>query len=284
VHAHSATRLALQLGHSGRKGSTRVMWEGENQPLPDGNWPLLSPSAIPWSAGNQVPRAMTRTDMERVRDEFAAAAERGARAGFDAVEIHCAHGYLLSSFLSPVTNQRTDAFGGSLENRLRFPLEVFEAVRAVWPSGLPAGVRISATDWVAGGITLEDSVEIARAFKSRGADFIDVSTGQVSPDQQPVYGRMFQVPYAERIRLEIGMATLAVGNITEPDQVNSIVAAGRADVCLLARPHLWDPMWTLRAAAEAGYEGASWPPQYQSARRQLETRAQRARDAHVGPI
>jgi len=283
VHENSAARFALQLGHSGRKGSTRVLWEGENAPLSERNWTVVAPSAIPWSDDNQVPREMSRGEMERVRDQFAAAAARGVRTGFDAVELHCAHGYLLSSFLSPVTNRRTDAFGGSLENRLRFPLEVFDAVRAVWPADLPAGVRISATDWVAGGITLDDSVEIARAFKSHGADFIDVSTGQVSPDQHPVYGRMFQVPYAERIRLETGLATLAVGNITEPDQVNSIIAAGRADVCLLARTHLWDPMWTLRAAAEAGFDGVGWPPQYRSARRQLETLARRARET-AGPI
>jgi anthraniloyl-CoA monooxygenase len=279
VHAHSEAVLALQLGHSGAKGSTKRMWEGENEPLPSGNWPVMSASALPWSKLNQVPREMTRADMDIVRDQFVTAAQRGLHAGFDVLELHAAHGYLLSSFISPVTNRRRDEYGGSLENRLRYPLEVFRALRAVWPAERAVGVRISATDWVEGGIRVEDSIEIARAFREAGAAFIDVSAGQVSVDQRPVYGRMFQVPFAERIRLELGMVTLAVGNITEPDHVNSIVAAGRADVCMLARPHLWDPSWTLRAAAQLGYEDIRWPDQYRSGKRQIETLMRRARES-----
>ena len=279
VHAHSDAVFALQLGHSGAKGSTRLMWEGDNEPLPDGNWPVMSASALPWSERNQVPREMSRADMDRVRDEFVAAAQRGIQAGFDVLEMHAAHGYLLSAFISPVTNRRRDEYGGSLENRLRYPLEVMRALRAVWPEERALGVRISATDWVEGGIRIEDSVEIARAFRDAGAQFIDVSAGQVSAEQRPVYGRMFQVPFAERIRLELGMTTLAVGNIYEPDHVNSIIAAGRADICLLARPHLWDPMWTLRAAAQLGYSGVRWPNQYKSGQRQIETLMRRARES-----
>ncbi len=284
VHRESPARFALQLGHAGRKASTRLAWEGDEEPLPAGNWDIMAPSPLPWTDRNQTPHEMTRADMDRVRDEFVSAARRGIEAGFDALELHFAHGYLLSSFISPVTNTRSDAYGGSLENRLRYPLEVFDAVRAVWPGELPMGARVSATDWVAGGITVEDSVEIARALKAHGADFVDVSAGQVTPDQKPVYGRMFQVPFAERIRLEVGLVTLAVGNIYEPDHVNSIIAAGRADLCLLARPHLWDPMWTLRAAAQLGYDGVEWPKQYLTARRQLETLMRRAREAPAGPI
>jgi anthraniloyl-CoA monooxygenase len=279
VHANSRAAFALQLGHSGAKGSTRRMWEGDNEPLPHGNWPVMSASRVGWRQENQVPREMTREDMDTVRAQFADAARRGLDAGFDILELHAAHGYLLSSFISPVTNRRTDAYGGSLANRLRFPLEVFCDLRAVWPSERAVGVRISATDWVDGGVTVEDSVEIARAFRDVGAAFIDVSAGQVTADQRPVYGRMFQVPFAERIRLELGMATLAVGNIYEPDHVNSIVAAGRADLCLLARPHLWDPMWTLRAAAQLGYDGVHWPDPYLSGRRQLENLMKRARES-----
>jgi anthraniloyl-CoA monooxygenase len=279
VHAHSDAVFALQLGHSGRKGSTRRMWEGDNEPLEGGNWPVMSASRVPWSEENQIPEAMTRDDMDAVRDQFVAAARRGRDAGFDVLVLHAAHGYLLSSFISPLTNTRTDEYGGPLANRLRFPLEVFAAMRRVWPAGGPVGIRISATDWVEGGIRVEDSIEIARAFRDAGAAFIDVSAGQVVVSQQPVYGRMFQVPFAERIRLELGMVTLAVGNIYEPDHVNSIVAAGRADICLLARPHLWDSMWTLRAAAQMGYEGVRWPVQYLSGRRQLETLMRRAREA-----
>ncbi len=278
VHAHSPARFAMQLGHSGRKGSTKVMWEGEDEPLDEGNWPLLAPSPLRYKPQNQVPRAMTRADMDRVREAFAEAARRAEQAGFDLLELHCAHGYLLSSFISPLTNRRTDAYGGSLENRMRYPLEVFDACRAAWPADKPMSVRISATDWVEGGITVEDAVEIAGLFAAHGADVIDVSSGQVAPEQQPVYGRMFQTPFAERIRLEVDVATMAVGNIYEPDHVNSIIASGRADLCLLARPHLWDPHWTLRAAAELGYEDQWWTPQYRSGRRQLYRLMERARE------
>ncbi len=287
VHGHSDAKFALQLGHSGRKGSTKEPWladDRDDAPLDRDNWHLLAPSPVAWGPRSQVPAAMTRADMDRVRDEFVAATRRGIAAGFDALELHCAHGYLFSSFISPVTNRRGDEYGGVLVNRLRYPIEVFEAMRAAWPKEKPLGVRVSATDWVEGGITIEDAIEIARAFQAAGADFIDVSSGQVTPDQKPVYGRMFQVPFAERIRLEVGMATLAVGNIYEPDHVNSIVAAGRADLCLLARPHLWDPSWTLRAAAQLGYDGARWPEQYRSGQRQIETLMRRARQTPAGPI
>jgi anthraniloyl-CoA monooxygenase len=287
VHDNSDAKFALQLGHSGRKGSTKEPWLADGRddaPLDADNWPVLAPSPIAWGTQSQTPVEMTRADMERVRDDFVAAARRGIDAGFDALELHCAHGYLLSSFISPVTNGRGDEYGGTLVNRLRYPVEVFAAMRAVWPHERPFGVRVSATDWVDGGTSIGDSVEIARAFKDSGADFIDVSSGQVTPHQKPVYGRMFQVPLAERIRLEVGMATLAVGNIYEPDHVNSIVAAGRADLCLLARPHLWDPFWTLRAAAQLGYDGVRWPVQYDSGRRQIETLMRRARQAPPGPI
>ncbi|HEU4363926.1 MAG TPA: bifunctional salicylyl-CoA 5-hydroxylase/oxidoreductase [Candidatus Krumholzibacteria bacterium] len=284
VHRESDARMALQLGHAGRKASTRLAWEGSDEPLVAGNWPIMSPSPLPWTPGNAIPREMTRGDMDRVRDEFVAAARRGIAAGFDALELHCAHGYLLSSFISPLTNVRADEYGGSLANRMRYPLEVLDAVRAVWPAAKPLGVRISATDWAEGGIGVEESVAIARMLREHDADFVDVSAGQVTPNQKPVYGRMFQVPFAERIRLETGLATLAVGNIYEPDHVNSIIAAGRADLCLLARPHLWDPMWTLRAAAQMGYTDVRWPNPYLTGRRQLETLMRRAREAPAGPI
>ncbi len=273
VHSNSPAKFALQLGHAGRKGSCQRPFDAngnDNAQLDEGNWPLISPSPIPYLPHNQTPSEMTRGDMERVRAHFVAATKRGNDAGFDLLELHCAHGYLLSSFLSPLTNQRTDEFGGSLENRRRYPLEVFDAIRAVWPEDKPMSVRISATDWVDGGTTLEDSVAMASAFSDRGADIVDVSTGQVSPDQQPVYGRMYQTPFAERIRLETDVAVMAVGNIYEPDHVNSILASGRADLCLLARPHLSDPQWTLRAAADLGFDAQWWPPQYLSAKRQFE--------------
>ncbi|MDH3196773.1 MAG: bifunctional salicylyl-CoA 5-hydroxylase/oxidoreductase [Candidatus Krumholzibacteria bacterium] len=282
VHAHSGAKIAMQLGHSGRKGSTKVEWEGDNEPLDDGNWPLVAPSPLPWRPRNQTPREMTRADMEAARDAFVAAARRAAAAGFDWLELHCAHGYLLSSFISPLTNRRRDAYGGSLANRMRFPLEVLEAVRSAWPEERPVSVRISATDWTPGGVTADDAVAVARMLAAQGADLIDVSAGQVTPEQQPVYGRMFQVPFAERVRLEAGIATMAVGNIYEPDHVNSVVAAGRADLCLLARAHLWDPQWTLRAAAQLGYSDIAWPNQYLAGKRQLETLARRSRE--TGPI
>jgi len=270
VHEHSRAKFCLQLGHSGPKGATKLGWEGNDEPLEDGAWPVVAPSPIPWSPKNQVPREITRAEMGAIRDAFVQATERGLAAGFDMVELHAAHGYLLSAFISPLTNLRTDEYGGSLGNRLRYPLEVFRAMRAVWPAEKPMSVRISATDWVDGGITGEDSVEIARAFKAAGADLIDVSAGQTSIDAQPVYGRMFQTPFSDRIRNEVGISTMAVGNITETDHINSIIAAGRADLCALARPHLADPHFTLHAAARLGYAEQVWPKQYLTAKAQLE--------------
>ncbi|MEE2716304.1 MAG: bifunctional salicylyl-CoA 5-hydroxylase/oxidoreductase [SAR324 cluster bacterium] len=285
VHQKTPTRLALQLGHAGPKGSTKRMWEGMDQPLDFGNWPLFGPSAVPYSPANQVPRAMTRADMEAVRDDFVQATERAEAAGFDWLELHCAHGYLLSAFLTPLLNQRTDEYGGSLENRRRYPLEVFRAMRAVWPQHKPMSVRISATDWMEGGVDAEESVRIAQAFRDAGCDVIDVSTGQTHPDAKPVFGRMFQTPFADRIRNETGMATMAVGNIYETDHVNSILAAGRADLCCLARPHLSNPYWTLHAAAEQGFAEQPWPAQYLSGKTQLERNfARAATQAQAGLI
>ncbi len=279
VHAWSPARICLQLGHSGRKGATRLMWEGMDEPLAEGGWEVLAPSDVPWNAGNPVPRPMTRADMDAVLCEFVRATEMAARAGFDMVELHCAHGYLLSSFLTPLSNRRTDRYGGSLENRLRYPLEVFAAMRSSWPEERPMSVRISATDWVdEGGLDCGDAVEIARAFKEAGADLIHVSAGQTTPDAKPVYGRMFQTPFSDRIRNEAGIATVAVGNITEADQVNGIIAAGRADLCALARPHLSDPQWTLHAAAELGYPDQWWPVQYLSGKSQLERQLKRQQE------
>ncbi len=271
VHAHSNAKFALQLAHAGRKGSTRVPWEEDHpdQPLPDGNWEIIGPSPIAWSERNAVPREMTRADMDRVKADFVRATLMGEEAGFDMVELHCGHGYLLSSFLTPVSNRRSDEYGGSVENRLRFPLEVFEAMRAAWPKHKPMSVRISATDWHEDGLSTEDSVIIAQAFANAGADLIDVSAGQTTPLARPIYGRMFQTPFSDRIRNEGRVRTMAVGNITEPDHVNSILAAGRADLCALARPHLVDPFWSLRAAAELGYGGVSAPVQYLGGEQQL---------------
>ena len=271
VHTSApGTAIGVQLGHSGRKGSTRLMWDGIDQPLPDGNWPVVAPSALPYRAGvNQVPHALTNSELTAVREQFVRSAQSAARAGFDLLELHCAHGYLLSGFLSPLTNHRTDAYGGSLTARLRFPLEVFDAVRAVWPAGRPMTVRISATDWVEGGTTAEDAVAIARAFAGHGADAIDVSTGQVVAEERPDYGRSYQTPFADRIRNTLGVPVITVGAISSWDDVNSLVLAGRADLCALARPHLYDPHWTLHAAAEQGYSGpgAPWPPPYRAGSR-----------------
>ncbi len=278
VHASSPTKICLQLGHSGRKGSTKLMWEGDNEPLEEGNWPVMAPSPLPFSSLNQIPREMTRADMEAVRQQFVRATEMAIACGFDMLELHCAHGYLLSSFITPVSNRRTDEYGGSLENRLRYPVEVFAAMRRVWPEEKPMSVRISATDWVEDGITGEHAVEIARAFHGAGADIIHVSAGQTCPEARPVYGRMFQTPFSDRIRNEAGIPTIAVGNITEADQVNSIIAAGRADLCSLGRPHLTDPHWTLRAAAELGYAEQWWPVQYLSGKRQLERQIERQKE------
>jgi anthraniloyl-CoA monooxygenase len=276
VHAQSPAKICLQLGHSGPKGSTRLGWEGMDQPLHDGNWPVIGPSPLRWSPDHQVPRAMTRADMDQVAAEFVAATRRAILCGFDMLELHCAHGYLLSAFISPLTNQRTDAYGGPLENRLRFPLEVFAAMRAVWPAARPMSVRISATDWHPQGLTPGDAVEVARMLKDAGADLIDVSAGQTTVEAKPVYGRMFQTPFSDRIRNEVGIATMAVGNIFEVDHVNSIIAAGRADLCALARPHLADPFWTLHAAADLGYDAQGWPLPYLSGREQhLRNRARR---------
>ena len=290
VHANSPAKIAMQLGHAGAKGSTRVAWEGIDQPLREGNWPLVSASPQQYLDGVSAwSRAMTPADMARVRDEFVQSARRAAEAGFDWLELHCAHGYLLSSFISPLTNQRTDDYGGSLAHRLRYPLEVFAAVRAVWPADRPMSVRISAHDWVEGGITPDDAVEIARAFKAAGADMIDCSSGQVSKREQPVFGRMFQTPFADRIRNEAGIATIAVGAISEADHVNSIVAAGRADLCAIARPHLANAAWTLQEAARIGYRDVAWPRQYRTAKLQLERNLERekalaAQSAGLSPL
>ncbi len=276
--AHGRARLCMQLGHAGRKGATKLMWEGMDEPLEEGAWPLLSASPLPYLPHSPVPREMTRADMDAVIADFAAAAERAARAGFDMLELHCAHGYLLASFISPLTNRRTDRYGGELRNRLRFPLEVFEAVRAVWPATRPMSVRISAVDWAPGGLTEADAVEVARAFVAAGCDLIDVSSGQTVPDQQPVYGRMYQVPFSDRIRNEVGCATMAVGSITDWDQVNTIVAAGRADLVALARRHLADPHFTLRAAAHYGHRAQHWPVQYEAGADQAYRLAERERE------
>ena len=278
VHSHSDAKIGIQLGHAGPKGSTNAPWDGAgaDQPLAHGNWPLVSASAQPYLPDGQCPQSLSEAGMQTLIADFVAATRRAADAGFDWLELHAAHGYLLSAFISPLTNHRTDGYGGSLANRLRFPLAVFQAMRAAWPAHLPMSVRISAHDWVEGGITPADAVEIARAFKDAGADLIDCSSGQVSPDQKPTYGRMFQTPFADRIRQEAGIATIAVGAISEADHVNSIIAAGRADLCAVARPHLANPSWTLNEAARIGYTGIAWPRQYGSAKRQMETNFERA--------
>jgi anthraniloyl-CoA monooxygenase len=276
VHAWSGAKIALQLGHSGPKGSTKLMWEGMDEPLADGNWEVVGPSPVPYAPISQTPKELDREAMTAIREQFVRAALMGIEAGFDMLELHCAHGYLLSSFITPLQNRRADEYGGSLENRLRYPLEIFRAIRAVWPQDRPMSVRISATDWYDGGIDGEDAVEIARAFQAAGADLIDVSTGQTHPDAKPIYGRMFQTPYADRIRNEVGIATMAVGNITDADQVNAIIAAGRADLVALGRPHLADPNWTLHAAIALGYADAPWPVQYLPGKQQLERLASRA--------
>ena len=277
VHENSDARIALQIGHSGRKGSTRLAWDGIDQPLASGNWPLISASALPYIEGvSQVPRAAGDEDRARVKNDFVAAARRAAAAGFDWLELHVAHGHLLSSFISPLTNQRADRYGGSLENRCRYPIEVFAAVRAVWPSNKPISVRISANDWVPGGITPADAAEVSRLFKKAGVDLISVSSGEVSRAQQPVFGRMWQVPLSDRIRNEVGIPTITVGNIYEYDHVNTIIGAGRADLCALARPHLADPAWTLHAAAAQKYADIGWARQYIGGKIQLERNLERA--------
>src|SRR5438552_300232 len=263
VHAHSPARIALQLAHAGRKGSTRRLWEGIDEPLAEGNWPLISASAIPYFPHSQIPKAMDRADMERVQADFVKAASMAEAAGFDMLELHMAHGYLLASFVSPLTNTRTDAYGGTLDNRLRYPLAVFDAVRAVWPAARSISVKISATDWAAGGGTPEEAVEFARRLKAHGCDLVTVSTGQTVAHQHPAYGRLYQTPFSDRIRHEAGIATMTVGAVASYADVNSILAAGRADLCALARGHLYDPYWTRHAAWEQGFEVA-WPDQYVS--------------------
>jgi anthraniloyl-CoA monooxygenase len=278
AHASTDALVGVQLGHAGAKGSTRRGWDGIDQPLASGNWPLVSASAQQYIAGvSQTAHAATRADLARILADFVAATRAAQEAGFDWLELHCAHGYLLSSFISPLTNQRTDDCGGSLAARCRYPLAVFAAVRAAWPADKPISVRLSAHDWVAGGLTPEDAVQVAILFKEAGADMIDCSSGQVSKLEQPVYGRMYQAPFADRIRNEAGIATIAVGAIEEGDQANGIIAAGRADLCAVARPHLANPAWTLMEAARLGYHAQPWPVQYLPAKLQLERNLARAR-------
>ena len=268
-HAETSTKICCQIGHSGRKGSTRIGWEGMDQPLEADNWQLISASPIAWSDTNTTPRAMDRDDMDEVRDQFVAATQMADRAGFDMIELHAAHGYLISSFISPVSNQRDDEYGGNLVNRMRYPLEVFRAMRAVWPVGKPMSVRISANDWVGiQGVTPPEAVEIAKLFEQAGADIIDVSAGQTTIDAEPVYGRMYQTPFSDRIRNDAGIKTMAVGNIYEPDHANSILMAGRADLVAIGRPHLADPYWTLHAASDIGDRNATWPQPYEAGRDQ----------------
>ncbi|WP_158932576.1 bifunctional salicylyl-CoA 5-hydroxylase/oxidoreductase [Acidisphaera sp. S103] len=277
THANGSAKICLQLGHAGRKGATRLMWDGMDRPLPQGGWPIISASAIPYTPENQVPRAMDRSDMDRVVEDFRLAAIRGESCNFDMLELHCAHGYLLASFLSPLTNTRTDMYGGSVENRLRFPLEVFDAMRAVWPDDKPMSVRLSATDWADGGISEPDVAIIARTFAAHGCDLIDVSTGQTVADAAPVYGRMFQVPFSDMIRNETGLSTMCVGSITSADQINTILAAGRADLVALARPHLVDTGFAMRAAADYGVTDIPCPVQYEYGRDALMRSAARER-------
>jgi anthraniloyl-CoA monooxygenase len=276
IHGRTSAKVAIQLGHSGPKGSTQIGWEQADEPLAADNWPLLAASAVPYGPNNQTPTAMTRADMDEVTAAFVRAAEWANECGFDWLELDCAHGYLLSSFICPLTNQRNDKYGGRLETRCRYPLEVFAAIRAVWPKTKPMSVQISAHDWAPGGNTPDDAVVIARMFRDAGSDVIDVSSGQTTRLAQPVYGQMYQTPFADRIRQEAGIATMAVGAIYEPDHVNSIIASGRADLCAIARAHLADPYWTLHAAAQLNYPDFEWPPQYLSGKAQLERNLARA--------
>jgi anthraniloyl-CoA monooxygenase len=276
VHTNSGAKMGIQLGHAGRKGSTQLGWQRMDEPLESGNWPLVSASPIPYLPVSQTPREMTREDMNRITADFVAATRRAAAAGFDILELHCAHGYLLSSFLSPLTNRRTDGYGGSVEARARYPLEVFAAIRAAWPEERPISVRLSCHDWHPGGNTADDAVALARLFKAAGADIIDCSSGQVVAEQKPVYGRMWQTPFADRIRNEVGVPTVAVGAIFEADHVNMVIAAGRADLCAVARPHLADPAWTLHEAAKIGHVDIGWPLPYLSGRGQYEANLRRA--------
>jgi anthraniloyl-CoA monooxygenase len=267
AHRYSHAKMGMQLGHAGRKGSTRRPWEGGmDEPLAEGNWPIVGPSPLPYFEHSQVPKEMSRQDMDQVLQDYVEAAQRAVKAGFDWLELHYAHGYLMATFLSPLTNQRQDEYGGKLENRLRYPLEVFDAVRRVWPSGKPMSVRFSATDWAPGGNDSADAVQVGKAFKAHGCDLLDVSAGQTVPHGKPVYGRQFQTPFSERVRIEAQVPTMAVGNISSYTDVNTILVAGRADLCVLARAHLYDPYWTRHAAAELGH-AMPWPPQYESMER-----------------
>ena len=284
VHDNSRAKICLQLGHAGRKGSTQLGWQDADRPLASGNWQTMAPSALPYLAGvSETPRAMQRADMDRVVAQFVHAATLGAAAGFDMLELHMAHGYLLASFLSPLTNLRDDEYGGTVGNRLRFPLEVLRAVREAWPDDRPIAVRLSASDWADGGLSEADLIAIASALRDAGVDMLDVSTGQTVPWQKPVYGRMWQTPFSDLLRSAVRLPTIAVGNIYEADHVNSIVAAGRADLCAIARPHLADPSWTLRAAAAEGYRDMYWPQQYLSGKSQLERTLERAAQL-AGPV
>ncbi|GAB4148796.1 MAG: bifunctional salicylyl-CoA 5-hydroxylase/oxidoreductase [Sphingomonadales bacterium] len=276
VHRETPAKIGVQLGHAGRKGATKVAWEGIDQPLPQGGWPLISASPLPYLPHSDVPRAMTRDDMDRVLADFVAATKRAAEIGFDMLEFHAAHGYLLSSFLSPLTNLRDDGYGGGHEGRARFPLEVFRAMRAAWPEDRPISVRLSTHDWYEGGNTPEDALIFAQIFHDAGADIIDCSSGQVVKEEQPIYGRMFQTPFADKIRNELGVPTIAVGGISEADHANSVIAAGRADLCAVARPHLADPAFVIHEAAKIGYKGQAWPKQYLSGRQQYEANLERA--------
>ncbi|MEA3141076.1 MAG: anthraniloyl-CoA monooxygenase [Gammaproteobacteria bacterium] len=277
VHAESLARFCLQLGHAGRKGSTQLGWQEADHPLPEGNWPVWAPSPIPYLPGiSQVPQEMTATQMEAVKKDFVRAAKLGAAAGFDMLELHMAHGYLLASFLSPLTNVRGDEYGGSVENRLRYPLEVLRAVRAAWPADKPLSVRLSACDWAEGGLSESDAIAIARAMAAAGADILHISSGQTVATQRPVYGRMWQTPLADMVRNLAGVPAIAVGNISEADNINSIIAAGRADLCAIARPHLAHASWTLTQAAAQGFTEQWWPEPYRSAKAQLERAAQRS--------
>jgi anthraniloyl-CoA monooxygenase len=277
-HANSKAKLCMQIGHSGRKGSTQLGWQRMDHPLEDGNWPLVSASALPYLEGeSQLPREMARADMDRIRDDFVRSTRYADEAGFDMLELHMAHGYLLASFISPLTNRRKDAYGGAIENRMRWPLEVFRACREAWPKEKPMSVRVSATDWAPGGLSGEDLVAMTTMLKDAGCDLIDVSTGQTVPQQKPVYGRMYQASYADWVRNEVDIATMTVGAVTTPDQVNTLLAAGKADLVALARPHLANPYFTLQASAWYQDAGQYWPPQYLSGRDQAYRNAARER-------
>jgi anthraniloyl-CoA monooxygenase len=284
AHRHSRAKVCMQLGHSGRKGSTQLGWEDDDHPLHAGNWETIAPSPLPYLEGiSAPPREMTRADMDCVLADFVRSTRFATEAGFDMLELHMAHGYLLASFLSPLTNLRKDAYGGPVANRLRFPLEVAAAVRAAWPAERPLSVRLSSTDWAEGGLEEDELIAIGQAMKAEGVDLLDLSSGQTVPWQKPVYGRMWQTPFSDLVRNIVGIPTIAVGNIFEADHANSIIAAGRADLCALARPHLADPAWTLRAAAEQRWQEQWWPPQYATAKRQLERNLERAAQM-AGPV